>query len=114
MDNVFVQSADFDIGDGEEFQFIKRAIPDVKFTGDSGSTQTINFVLQARNYPGQSLTTNQTSSFTSTTTKIDTRARARQAAVRFESDDDAAVGVRTGVGFRIGATRLDLQPNGRR
>jgi len=114
MDNVFIESADFDIGDGQEFQFIKRAIPDVKFTGDSGGTQTINFVLKARNYPGQSLTTDQTSSFTGTTTKIDTRARGRQAAVRFESDDDASAGVRTGVGFRIGATRLDLQPNGRR
>ena len=36
MDNVYVQSADFDIGDGEDFQFIKRFIPDVKFQG-SGS-----------------------------------------------------------------------------
>jgi len=114
MDNVFIESADFDIGDGQEFQFIKRAIPDVKFTGDSGSTQTINFVLKARNYPGQSLTTDQTTSFTGTTTKIDTRARGRQAAVRFESDDDGSTGDRLGVGFRIGATRLDLQPNGRR
>ncbi len=42
------------------------------------------------------------------------RARARQAALRFESDDDANFSLRTGVGFRVGATRLDLQPNGRR
>lgn len=114
MDNVFVESADFDIGDGEEFQFIRRFIPDVKFTGDSGSTQTLNVVLKARDFPGQSLTTDQTTAFTASTTKIDTRARARQAAVRFESDDDADTGARLGVGFVIGATRLDLQPNGRR
>jgi len=114
MDNVFVESADFDIGDGEEFQFIRRFIPDVKFTGDSGSTQTLNVVLKARNFPGESLTTDQTTAFTASTTKIDTRARARQAAVRFESDDDADTGARLGVGFVIGATRLDLQPNGRR
>jgi hypothetical protein len=113
MDNVFIESADFDIGEGEEFQFVRRCIPDVKFTGD-GENQTINFVLKARNFPGNSLTTDQTSTITSTTTKIDTRARARQAAVRFESDDDGTTGVRTGVGFRIGGTRLDLQPNGRR
>lgn len=113
MDNVFIESADFDIGEGEEFQFVRRCIPDVKFTGD-GESQTINFVLKARNFPGSSLTTDQTSTITSTTTKIDTRARARQAAVRFESDDDGTTGVRTGVGFRIGGTRLDLQPNGRR
>ena len=114
MDNVFVESADFDLGDGEQYQFVRRCIPDVKFTGDSGATQTLNFVLKARNFPGESLTTDQTTSFTSSTTKIDTRARGRQAAVRFESDDDGATGTRLGVGFRIGGTRLDLQPNGRR
>jgi len=114
MDNVFIESADFDIGDGEEFQFIRRFIPDVKFTGDSGDTQTLNVVLKARDFPGQSLTTDQTTAFTASTTKVDTRARARQAAVRFESDDDADVGTRLGLGFTIGATRLDLQPNGRR
>ncbi len=114
MDNVFVESADFDLGDGEQFQFVRRCIPDVKFTGDSGATQALNFVLKARNFPGESLTTDQTTSFTSSTTKIDTRARGRQAAVRFESDDDGTTGTRLGVGFRIGGTRLDLQPNGRR
>jgi hypothetical protein len=114
MDNVFIESADFDLGDGEQFQFIRKCIPDVKFTGNSGSTQAINLVIKARNFPGDALTTDQTTSFTASTTKIDTRARGRQAVVRFESDDDGDVGVRTGVGFRIGGTRLDLQPNGRR
>ena len=114
MDNVFIESADFDLGDGEQFQFVRRCIPDVKFTGDSGATQTMNFVLKARNFPGESLTTDQTTAFTGSTTKIDTRARGRQAVVRFESDDDGATGDRLGVGFRIGGTRLDLQPNGRR
>ena len=113
MDNVFIESADFDLGEGEDFQFIRRVIPDVKFTG-TGTDQTINMVLKARNYPGDTLTTDQTTPFTSTTTKIDTRARGRQAAIRFESDDDGSTGVREGLGFRIGATRLDLQPNGRR
>ena len=78
------------------------------------TTQTLNVVLKARDFPGQSLTTDQTTAFTASTTKIDTRARARQAVVRFESDDDADTGARLGVGFVIGATRLDLQPNGRR
>tara|TARA_B100001121_G_scaffold139461_1_gene122295 strand:+ start:3532 stop:5415 length:1884 start_codon:yes stop_codon:yes gene_type:complete len=114
MDNVFIESADFDIGDGEEFQFIKRMIPDVKFTGNGGDDQQINVVLKERNYPGNSLSTDQTTSFTASTTKIDMRARARQAVVRFESDDDAAVDVRQGVGFRVGGTRLDIRPNGRR
>ena len=114
MDNVFIESADFDLGDGEEFQFIRRMIPDVKFTGTGGSDQQLNVVLKQRNFPGESLSTDQTTSFTATTTKIDMRGRARQATLRFESDDDAAEGVRLGVGFRIGGTRLDIRPNGRR
>ena len=114
MTNVYIESGDFDIGEGEEFQFIRRMIPDVKFTGTGGSGQQINTVLKTRNYPGDSLVTDSTNAFTATTTKIDMRARARQAVVRFESDDDAAEGVQLGVGFRVGGTRLDLRPNGRR
>jgi len=114
MDSVYIESGDFDLGEGEEFQFIRRMIPDVKFTGDGGSDQTLNVVLKTRNYPADSLTTDSTTAFTASTTKVDMRARARQAVIRFESDDDAAAGVRLGVGFRIGGTRLDLQANGRR
>ena len=88
-------------------------IPDVKFTG-GGDDQQINTVLKTRNYPGDSLTTQSTSAFTSSTSKIDLRARARQAVVRFESDDDASTATQLGVGFRVGGTRLDIRPNGRR
>ena len=114
MDNVFIESSDFALGDGETFQMIKRIIPDVKFTGDGGTAQTINFVVKTRDYPGESLTTSNTSTCTSTTTKIDTRVRARQAVLRIESDDDGATSNRTGVGFRVGATRLELISSGRR
>jgi hypothetical protein len=114
MTDVYIESGDFDIGEGEDFQFIRRMIPDVKFTGTAGSGQQINTVLKTRNYPGDSLATDSTSAFTATTTKIDMRARARQAVVRFESDDDASTSTQLGVGFRIGGTRLDIRPNGRR
>tara|TARA_R100000908_G_scaffold63472_1_gene44639 strand:- start:1624 stop:3513 length:1890 start_codon:yes stop_codon:yes gene_type:complete len=114
MDNVFIESSDFDIGEGEEFQYVSRIIPDIRFTGSGGTGQTVNVVLKQRNFPGESLTTNSTSTCTSSTTKIDTRLRARQAALRIESDDDGSVGSRSGVGFRIGAMRMDVRPNGRR
>jgi len=114
MTGVYIESGDFDIGEGEDFQFIKRMIPDVKFTGTAGTGQQINTVLKTRNYPADSLTTDNTNAFTATTTKIDMRARARQAVVRFESDDDASAEVQLGVGFRVGGTRLDIRPNGRR
>ena len=114
MTDVYIESADFDIGEGENFQFVRRMIPDVNFTGTGGSGQQINTVLKTRNYPGDSLATDSTTAFTATTTKIDMRARARQAVVRFESDDDASEGIQLGVGFRVGGTRLDIRPNGRR
>ena len=114
MDNVYIESSDFDLGDGTLFQQIRRIIPDVKFTGNGGSDQTINFVIKTRNFPADSLTTAATNTCTASTTKIDIRARARQAALRVESDDDGTTAVRSGVGFRIGATRMDLQPSGKR
>tara|TARA_R110001632_G_scaffold198533_1_gene320824 strand:- start:284 stop:2173 length:1890 start_codon:yes stop_codon:yes gene_type:complete len=114
MDNVFIESSDFDLGEGEEFQSIKRIIPDIKFTGSGGTGQTINMVVKTRNFPAESLSTSTTSACTSSTSKIDTRIRARQAVLRIESDDDNSEGARLGVGFRIGATRMDVQPNGRR
>ena len=89
-------------------------IPDVKFTGSGGSGQTINFVLKSRNFPGDSLTTNTTQNVTTTTQKLDTRIRARQLTFRVESDDDNSSGARLGVGWRLGDTRLDLKPDGRR
>ena len=114
MDNVYIESSDFALGNGEEFQSINKIIPDIKFTGSGGSDQTINVVLKQRNYPGESLSTDSTNTCTATTTKIDTRLRARQAALRIESDDDGSVGSRSGVGFRVGAMRMDVRPNGRR
>ena len=107
MESVYIQSGDFDIGNGEEFQFIRRMIPDITFNGTGGSNQAIDAVLKVRNYPGDSLGTEQTTSFTGTTSKINMRARGRQAALRFQSGA-------AGVGFRLGNTRLDLQPNGKR
>jgi hypothetical protein len=118
MTNVFIESSDFDIDPaGEDFQFIRRIIPDIQFTG-TGSTgsggQTVNVVLKRRNFPGEALTTVITSTCDSATTKIDTRVRGRQAVLRIESDDDGSSGTAEGVGFRVGAMRLDFRPDGRR
>ena len=114
MDNVYIQSSDFDINDGDYFTFIRKIIPDVKFTGSGGSDQTINFVLKSRNFPGDSLTTDTTQNVTSTTQKLDIRIRARQLTFRIESDDDNLSEVRLGVGWRLGDTRMDVKPDGRR
>jgi hypothetical protein len=115
MDSVYIESSDFDIDPaGEDFQQVRRIIPDIKFTGDGGTGQTINIVLKNRNFPGESLSTNSTNTCTSSTTQINTRLRARQAALRIESDDDGSTSSRTGVGFRVGAMRMDIRPSGKR
>jgi len=115
MDNVYIQSSDFDMQpDGDYYTFIRKIIPDVKFTGDGGSDQTINFVLKSRDFPGDSLTTDTTQNVTSTTQRLDTRVRARQLTFRVESDDDNTQDTRLGVGWRLGDTRMDVKPDGRR
>lgn len=114
MDNVFIESGDIDIDEGNQFSFISRIIPDVKFFGSTPTTGQINYVLKTRNYPGESLTVNSTNNVTSTTDQNFVRARARQMVFRVQSDDDADVGVRTGFKWRLGANRFDIRTDGRR
>ena len=115
MTNVFIESSDFDLGEGDEYQFISKIIPDIKFigNGDTGSNgQTLDIVLKRRNYPGEDLTTAVTSSCTSATTKIDTRVRGRQAVLRLQSNDTDTTVI--GMSFRAGATRIETQADGKR
>ena len=114
MDNVFIESGDIDIDDGEKFSFIRKIIPDVKFFGTNSSDGQINFVLKTRNFPGDSLSTNSTSDVTSSTQQNHVRARTRQMVFRAQSDDDAATSVRTGFKWRLGANRFDIRPDGKR
>ena len=116
MTDVFIESSDFDIDPGgENFQFISRIIPDIKFTGNvaTGATgQNVDIVVKRRNFPGEELTTAVTSSCTSVTTKIDTRVRGRQAVLRIQSNDTDTTAV--GTSFRVGAMRMDYKPDGTR
>ena len=115
MTNVFIESADFDLGEGDAYQSISRIIPDVKFTGSASTGaegQTLDIVLKRRNFPGEELTTAVTGGCTSVTTKIDTRVRGRQAVLRVQSNDTNANDV--GMSFRLGATRIDIKPDGMR
>ena len=116
MTDVFIESSDFDIDPGgENFQFISRIIPDIKFTGNvaTGATgQNVDIVVKRRNFPGEELTTAVTSSCTSVTTKIDTRVRGRQAVLRIQSNDTDTTAV--GTSFRVGAMRMDYKADGTR
>ena len=112
MTNVFIESSDFDIGDGDQFAFIRRIIPDVRFLNNSNGGQ-INIVLKTRNFPGESLSTSSTNAISSSTTQSHVRARGRQAVVRLESDDDDT-NANDDTGWRLGLLRMDIQNDGRR
>ena len=102
-----IESGDFDIsqgGDGEFFAKIRRFIPD--FVSQTGNTQ---ITLQLRNYSNDSQASSALGPFTisSSTTKVDTRARAR--AISLKIANTAAQ-----QNWKLGGFRLDIQPDGRR
>ena len=111
MTGVFIESSDFDIGDGDSFAFLRRVIPDIKFLDDDASSN-VNIVTKTRNFPGDSLSTDNTSVITPSTQQSHLRARGRQAVVRISSNDGDSGNV--GVGWRLGAIRYDIRPDGRR
>ena len=113
MTNVFIESSDLDIGDGEQFSFLKRIIPDYKFIEDANSGN-VNIVLKTRNFPGDSLATNSTNVVSANTQQVYVRSRSRQIALRFESDDDATNDGNLSIGWRLGATRIDIKADGKR
>jgi hypothetical protein len=116
MDGVFVESADIDISDGDRFAFLKRVLPDILFVNDVGTSQNpaINIVVKQRDFSNQTLSTNSTTKITSSSTYGSLRSRGRQFVFRFESDDDNDEADRKNYKWRLGNTRVDIQPSGRR
>jgi len=116
MTGVFIESADIDISSGDSLAFVKKIMPDMRFIVQSGVSNdpAMNIVLKRRDYPGEALVTDSTSQITETTKFKNVRTRSRQIVLRFESDDDLSATDQKGYKWRIGATRLDLQPSGRR
>jgi hypothetical protein len=116
MDGVFIESADIDISDGDRFAFLKRILPDILFVNDTGTSQNaaVNIVVKRRDFSNQTLTTDSTTQITSSTTYGSLRSRGRQFVFRFESDDDNAETDRKNYKWRLGSTRVEIQPSGRR
>ena len=104
----FAQSYDFalqtDQGIGEYFLAMRRFLPNFKnLVGDAQVT------ISVADYPADPNTNTALSPFTitSTTTKVDTRARGRYAALKIENTG-------SGQSWRFGTFQADLQPDGRR
>jgi len=99
---AYVESADIDIGDGDQFMSISRFIPD--FKNQSGD---VDVTIKTRPYPTGTQTSHGSYAITTSTTKQDTRIRGRQVALRVESDE-------AGDDWRYGTLRLDMKPDGMR
>ena len=91
-------------GDGEFLMKIRRFVPD--FISQTGTTR---ITLQLKNYPNSSQSGSPLGPFdvTSSTTKVDTRARARAVAMKIEN-------TAVSQSWKLGTFRLDVQPDGRR
>ena len=91
-------------GDGEFIMKIRRFIPD--FISQTGNTQ---ITLQLRDFPNDAAASSSLGPFTvsSSTKKIDTRARARAIALKIANTSSSQ-------SWKLGTFRLDIQPDGRR
>ena len=116
MSGVFVESADIDITDGDRFVFLKKILPDILFVNQIGTSQNaaINVVVKRRDFNNLTLATDSTTQITSSSTFGSLRTRARQFVLRFESDDDNTESDRKNYKWRLGSTRVEVQPSGRR
>ena len=113
---AFIESAGIDIGDGDQFSFIRRIVPDLTFTGSTSlSAPQAVFTIKSRRFPGadfsdtSSGTTVQTASapVETYTEQLHVRSRGRSFALRVES---TALGTK----WKLGSPRVDLRPDGRR
>ena len=97
-------------GDGEYIMKIRRFLPD--FISQTGDTKITLFL---RDYPNSSTASSPLGPFTidSTTTKVDTRARARAIALQIENTGSSG-GSYQAQNWKLGTFRLDIQPDGRR
>ena len=110
-----VATSQIDIGDGEQFMFIRRMIPDITFSGSTEASPAVSFTLETRNFPGANFNETDSNDVTRTATspveqftnQIFVRMRGRSVALKIENS-------MTGVTWRLGSPRVDLRPDGRR
>ena len=113
-----IESSQIDMGDGDQFSFINKIIPDLTFRESTADSPKATFTLKTRNFPGgaylQSNAKDVTRSTAATssvveqfTDQVNVRVRGRSFALRVDSSD-------TGVAWRLGSPRVQVRSDGRR
>jgi hypothetical protein len=119
--SAYIQSADANIGDGHNYGFVWRMIPDITFDGSTVNNPSVTMTLRPRQNPGANYSAAATPTVTSTqnyqaqrnytvqqfTEIVYVRVRGRQMAFRISSDG-------LGVQWQLGVPSLDIRPDGRR
>jgi hypothetical protein len=118
--NSYISSSEFDIGDGHNFGFVWRVLPDLTF-GDSvnsptGTVPTVNMILYGLTNSGSGSTSSAGAPVASSSTyviteeftgQIYTRMRGRQMIFKIESNQ-------VNTTWQLGAPRIDIRQDGRR
>jgi len=111
----FIESGDLGISDGNQFSFVSRVLPDLNFRDTNVNNTTVDFILNAKNAPGQAAQTTNTDTITKTsnvpvdqyTSQYQTRLRGRSFTFKVQSTD-------ANVLWRLGIPRVDIRSDGRR
>lgn len=117
----FITSSEFDIGDGHNFGFVWRIIPDITFRGSSAASPQVTMTLKPLESSGSGYNTPESEGGVSygTVTRTATvpieeftqyvyvRVRGRQMSFRVD-------GNQLGLQWQLGAPRIDIKPDGRR
>jgi hypothetical protein len=118
---AFIQSSDFDIGDGHNFGFVWRILPDITFNGSNTNQPKVTMTVRPRRNSGtpygladnpqvasaQNYTNRGAYDVQQFDGQVYTRLRARQMSFRIES-------VTLGVAWQLGTPRIDIRNDGRR
>jgi hypothetical protein len=111
----YIESSVIDMGDGDQFMFASRVIPDLTFRNSTSDAPTATLTIKARNFPGGAYFASDSDPVTKTssltveqfTNQLFTRLRGRSMSLRIESNQ-------TGTAWRLGDPRIDLRTDGRR
>ena len=112
---AYIESAEFDIDDGENFGFVWRMVPDLTFQGSTAATPQVTMTMYGMNGSGSGFNTEAAKAVSQTSTAvieqftniIYTRIRGRQMIVKISSNG-------IGTTWQLGAPRIDIRQDGRR
>jgi len=113
--NAYIESAEFDIEDGQNFGFVWRMVPDLTFEGSTTNAPQVTMTMYGMNgsgsgfqmQTGKNVTRTSTATIEQFTNIIYTRIRGRQMIMKIESDQ-------LGCTWQLGAPRIDIRAVGER